>query len=177
MAKRKLTSARLLESVGYSDSASDPTTSHRVRVQRNGSSPPCSQASLTCVWRPAPQFRILTLCPNPTSSLPPPYNPHSPATRVHKPARSQGPLQLPRPARLLKGASRLSARAEPGSSLSSPPRGVCDSPHFSRPGAQAVTSTDKPNLYGPVYLTHFPSSCSLTDSILKCFLSAWSRTV
>lgn len=107
----------------------------------------------------------------------PTLQPTQPGNPGSQTCSESGSLQLPRPARLLKGASRLSARAEPGSSLSSPPRGVCDSPHFSRPGAQAVTSTDKPNLYGPVYLTHFPSSCSLTDSILKCFLSAWSRTV
>ncbi|XP_044110745.1 splicing regulatory glutamine/lysine-rich protein 1-like [Neovison vison] len=56
VAKRKLTSARLRESIGYPDWAFDPTTSHRVRVQRNCSSPPCCQASLTCIRRPAPQF-------------------------------------------------------------------------------------------------------------------------
>ncbi|XP_007461340.1 PREDICTED: uncharacterized protein LOC103073694, partial [Lipotes vexillifer] len=57
---------------------------------------------------------------------------------------SQGPLQFLRRAQLLSGASGPAARAEPGSSPSSLPWGVCDSPHYSRPGDRADSSTDKP---------------------------------
>lgn len=100
--------------------------------------------------RPAVQPGAPVPCPDPGSQscIPaphPPSNLHRPTTGGHRLAQTQGRLRRPRPARLLLGASRPAARAEPGSSLSFRPRGVCDSPQYSRLRAPADTSTDKPN--------------------------------
>lgn len=120
VAKRELTSARLPESDRYPDLAAEPTSSPRVRVQHNSSAPHRCLASLSCIRRPVPQFRILTLCSNSISLLP------STRTRIlvawysgFTTPQSQCPLQLLRPTQLLLGASPPTARAEPGSSLSS----------------------------------------------------------
>lgn len=79
---------------------------------------------------------------HPRSSPPTSPTPRSSASWLHSPTQSQGPLQL-----LLK-ASRPAARAEAGSSPISSPWGVCDSPHYLRPGAQADSSVDKPSRRG-----------------------------
>lgn len=102
VAKRKLTSALLQESVGYPDPAYDPASSPGVRVQRNCPVPHCCPAALPCLRTPGPHFLILTLYPSRTCLLSPTPTRNLVAWHPGFTALpSQGPLQFLRPAQLL----------------------------------------------------------------------------
>lgn len=81
---------------------------------------------------------LLPVCIPAAQLTPPP--PRSPAAWLRRPPGPEsGSKAAP-----AEEASRPAARAAPGSPPASRPRGICDSPHYLRPGARADSCTHHP---------------------------------